>query len=287
MTLTEDEVVENFDPNETIGLGDDDRDKLRRHVQWYSAEKGRTDRVALVNFPTILQSARRQILRANLKASIEEQRTTIAKVKRTLAEKLGKSNDQLTPGELLDSREVRFKQCQATFHKELGFLEIPHDLSSGEQAVWRKVGEPRSYVYTLLLVYRSDRDGEVEREHASKGWRVVPWRFSPEKYETIRKIDKGLREDHSSVANVDLLLTCTDSQYQKITITQAGSALYRQNADFLRNVLETAASLKDRMTPFRLLSTDELREKLGMPAAVPGPGSVVDGSDFGEILAAL
>ena len=287
MTLTEDEVVENFDPNENIGLGDEDRDKLHHRVQWYKAEKGRTDRVALVYFPTILASARRQVLRGNPNIPIEEQRATLAKAKRTLADKLGKSVDALTPGELLDSRDVRFKQCQAAFHRDLGFLEIPQDLSSSEQAIWRKVGELRSYVYTLLLVYHGDRDGEVEREYASRGWRIVPWRFSPEKYETIRKIDKGLREDHSSIANVDLQLTCTDSQYQKITITQAGSALYRQDTEFLRKVLEAAAALKTQMTPFRLVSTDELKEKLGMPAAAAAPGSLADGADFNEVLATL
>ncbi len=285
--LTEEEVIANFNPNESIGFSDEDNAKLHQRLHWYKAEKGRTDRVAVVYFPTILESARRQILRGNQNATIEEQKTALAKVKRTLAEKLGKSATSLTPGELLDTREVRLKQCRAVYNKDLGFLEIPEDLSRSEQAIWDKLGEARSYFYTLLLIYQGDRDGEVEREHASRGWRIVPWRFSEEKYDTFRKIDKGLHEDSSSIANADLLLTCTDSQFQKITITNAGSAFYKQNTDFLGRVLEAAASLRDRLQPFRQLSTEELREKLGMPATAVTPSSAADGFDFSEVLATV
>jgi hypothetical protein len=285
--MTQDIDLDLFDPEVTIGLGDEDRNKVPRRAQWYKGEKGRTDRVAIVFFPSVEASARRQALRSNPNMSVAEQRGLLSKVRKGRAEKLGKPVEGLNPADLLDTREVRFRTFQAAYHKDVGFVEIPSDIPAAEQAVWRKLGEPRSYVSTLLLVYQADRDGDVDRRYAARGWRIVPWRFAPMQYEVIRKIDKGLREGNSSVAQVDLSITCIDTQYQKVTIAQAGPAIYRQDQEFTQKVLATAAPLYDQLKPFRTLTTDELREKLGMPPAATASGSMLDGPDFGEVLATL
>ena len=267
------ELEISLDLEENIGFSDEDAAQVQQKSLWYKGEKGRTDRVAIVNFSDVSKSALRQLLRGNPKATVEEQRSVITRTKRALAEKLGKSVRDLTFGEQLDLREVRFLQAKAAYHKELGFVEIPADATSTDELVWRRVGEPRFYVYTILLVYRTDRDGDVDKEYSSKGWRLAPWRFAPEKLETLRRIDKGLREDGSSIAHVDLTLNCTDTQYQKITITTAGSAYYRQDPGFQRQVLEAAAVQSQRMKPFRQLDIDDVREKLGLAPPVVAPGS--------------
>lgn len=273
-----------LDVNATLGLDDEDAKLIRTRQEWYKGEKGRTERVALVHFNNLRTVVTREVLRKNPEATLEDRRGAIARAKAVLAQKLGKSPNDLTAAEQLDTRDARFKFCNAAYHKDIGFVEVPHELSLKEQAVWRRLGDPRTHIYTLLLVYRGDRDGEVEPEFAARGWRVAPWRFSTGYLDVLRRIDKGLKESGSCVANYDLLLTCTDTQYQKLTITLAGAALYRKDPAFQRAVLEAAAAEGTRLKPFRQLTTDELREKLGLPAAEAEPGSDPYDIDLGAAL---
>ncbi len=268
-----------------IGLGDEDKGKVQTNqLEWYKGEKGRTDRVALVYFNSIDVTARRKILQQRPDVSVEQQKAIIAKVRGQLAEKLGKTADALDQVDLLDTSEARFKTVTASFKKEIGYVAWPKNIPPAEEKVWAKAGDRKDYVITVLLWYPTDREGEVEKERL-KHFRVLPWRFTPEKYDTFRKINKGLQEGNSSISQVDLNFSCSDTQYQKITITQAGPAIYLKNAQLKRAVLDKAVALYSKLNPFRELTIDELREKLGMP---PVGGSSSGGSDFsGEDFSAV
>jgi homoserine kinase len=90
-------------------------------------------------------------------------------------------------------------------------------------------------------------------------------------------MNKGLVSDGSSISMVDLNLTCSDTKFQKNTIAPAGSAVYLKNENFKKAVLEKAFSLYSKLTPFRKVTTDELREKLGLGSS---GGSAVGGPDL-------
>ena len=268
---------------ETIGLGDEDAKLIHGRQEWFKGEKGRTDRIALINFATHPATAVRKLLQSNRLASIAEQKAAIRSVLTTRAQELHKPPSKLAPSELLDIRNVRFQQFKGAYKQDVGFVEVPAKILAAEQDVWGKLGEPRCYMSTLVLVYRTDRDGEVDHDHAARGWRVMPWRFTTDKYELFRRIDKGLSERQINISDVDLYVTCTDSQFQKMTITQAGSALYRRSPEFVNLVLESVVAKQRQLRPFRQLTTEELREKLGMPAAVVAPGSDLDTSDLSDL----
>jgi hypothetical protein len=106
-------------------------------------------------------------------------------------------------------------------------------------------------------------------------------------YGNFRRMNKSLVADGSSISQIDLNLTCSDTQFQKNTVTQAGSAIYLKNENFKKLVLEKAYALYSKLTPFRSLTTDELREKLGMPSSGGGGGSSnvdISDEDFSGVL---
>ena len=270
----EDLEIEVPDVNDDIGLGDEDKGKIQSNkLDWYKGEKGRTDRIALVYFNNYETIQLRNLLKEKPDLSAEQQKAVIKKVRAGIAAKLGKSVDQLEPVDLLDLREARFKPASAVYKEGLGFLSWPKNLTAAEEKVWAKVGDRKDYAITVVLWYPTDREGDVDRERLSKHWRVLPWRTTPEMYGNFRRMNKGLVADGSSISQIDLNLTCSDTNFQKNTITQAGSAIYLKNENFKKMVLEKAYSLYSKLTPFRSLTTDELREKLGMPGSGGGGGT--------------
>jgi len=270
-----------LDDDGSIGLGDEDKGKVSSNqLEWYKGEKGRTDRIALVYFNTVDVTNLRRAVKQKPDLSADQKKVVLGKVRSALAEKLQKSVDQLDGVDLLDLNEARFKPVRASYKQNLGYFAWPKSVTAEEEKVWRKAGEAKDYVCTVVLWYPTDREGEVDKDRLAKGWRVLPWRFAPDKFDVIRKINKGLIESGSSVSRIDLNISCTDTQYQKITITQAGPAIYQRHEPFKRAVLEKALALYPKLSPFRELTTDELREKLGM--APSGGGGVAPGSDFSD-----
>jgi hypothetical protein len=273
----EDLDIEVPDVNEDIGLGDEDKGRIQSNkLDWYKGEKGRTDRIALVYFNNYETIQLRNALKEKPELTTDQQRAIIKKVRSSLAGKLGKSVDQLEPVDLLDLREARFKPASAVYKEGLGYFAYPKGLTAAEEKVWAKVGDRKDYALTVVLWYPTDREGDVDRDRLSKHWRVLPWRTTPEMYNTFKRMNKGLVADGSSISQVDLNLTCSDTNFQKNTVTQAGTAIYLKNENFKKMVLEKAYTLYSKLTPFRLITTDELREKLGMPGSGGGGNSGAD-----------
>lgn len=273
--------VESIETDDDIGLGDEDRGKVNSNqVDWYKGETGRTDRVALVYFNNIKQTVLRKGLKAKPGMTKDEQKALVLSALQKLGEKLGKSIDQLDDVDLLDMSEARFRTITSSYKQGLGYLEWPKKLTPEEEKVWKKTGDKKDYVVTLLLQYPTDKDGEVDRDRLAKGWAIKPWRFPAKIYEQIRKANKGAAEHGNSVASIDLNIFCEDAKFQKISVTSSGPCIYLKNDKFKRVVLEKAVSMYDKLSPFRQLTTDELRDKLGMTGGSSGGGG--GGADFGD-----
>lgn len=269
--------------DENIGLGAEDKAKVATNqLQWYKGTKDHTDRVALVYFNSSEIVTLTKAIKQKPDLTKDQKKAIIGKVRAQVAERLQKQPDQLDAVDLLDLSETRLKKVTASFKTGMGFFAWPKALTPDEEKVWRKVGEPKDYLCTVLLVYPTDTEGEIESDRLPKGCKILPWRFTGTNYDVIYKINKGLQESGSSVSRIDLNLSCTDANYQKITITQAGPAVYQKNDALRRYVLERAVPLYSKLTPFREISTDDLREKLGMTPAVSAvaPGSDYDTSDI-------
>src|SRR4051812_43739728 len=97
MTAEFDVDLDSIDTDGDIGLGDEDKGKVGNKTDFYKGEKGRTDRVALVYFNDIKSSILRRALRAKpeLSKDKDQQKALLIGALTKLAEKLGKSIDQL------------------------------------------------------------------------------------------------------------------------------------------------------------------------------------------------
>jgi hypothetical protein len=273
-------MSEDFDLplDDNIGLGSEDKAKVTSNqIPWFKGEKGRTDRIALVYFNSVEIVTLTKALKQRPDLTSDQKRALVAKVRSQVAERLSKEPDQLDPADLLDISEARLKKVTASFKQGLGFFTWPKGLNSDEEKIWRKVGEPKDYLCTVVVQYPTDREGEVDTEAIPRGCKFLPWRFTSAIYDVIYKINKGLQEGQSSVSKVDLYVSCSDTNYQKLSITQAGPSLYLRDEKLKKYVLERAYPLYSKLSPFREITTDELREKLGM---APSVATAAVGSDF-------
>jgi hypothetical protein len=273
------------DFSEDIGLGKEDESRVRSNqIDWYkAANKGQTDRVALAYFHPLEFSALRLAAKENPKLTEADQKEIIARVRKEQSEKIGKPLDQLDMIDMLDTSEARFKAVDASFKEGLGYVQWPKTLTEAEKTVWSQLPEKRTYVLTVLVIYPTDRDGDLDRERLTTSWKVMPWRFSPDKYDKLRKLNKGMQES-GGIAASDLLFTCKEPQYQNIDITPAGQSMWQRNPKFKRLVLERAVQFYPKLNPFKPMKTDELREKLGLGGSGGGVSSGGLGEDFESIL---
>jgi hypothetical protein len=291
--MSDDFDIDSVD-TDSVGLGDEDKGRVGKQMDWYKGEKGRTDRIAIIYFDRIDASSLRKALRSGQGKSLssDEKKAVALNARKAVAEKLGKSLDQLTEVDLLDLSEPRFKVFSASYKKEVGYVQWPAKLTPEEEKIWRKAGEKRDYITTLILQYPTERDGDVDKERLKSDFtsgraRILPWRFSADKYAQIRKVNKTQLENGGSVASVDLAISCQDTGFQKLEIHASGACLYHKNDRYRQQVLEQAVPMYEKLNPFRQMTTDELREKLGMSGGGSSGGGADVGDDFQNVLGNL
>jgi hypothetical protein len=274
-----DDVLEN-----DIGLDPEDRAKVKTNrLDWYKAEKDRCDRLALVYFHNIDVGAVRLALKKNPAMTSEEKVAVGRAALEARAAELKKAVDALTPVDKLNLSDVRFKRFTAHFDSRVGFVisRLGKDGQEADEA-WRMLEEPKDYFTTLVLLYPTDREGEVNKDALKAGmWKLMPWRFSADRYLQILKRNKGLVANGVSIATQDLEITCKDTQYQNISIDVGGPAIYRMSPKFQEVVLTKAIDMYEKLNPFREMSTSDLRIKLGLGG---GGGTNIGPDDFGDVL---
>lgn len=271
------------DLDEDIGLDAEDRAQVKSNKQdWFKAEKDRIDRVALVYFNTVDVTAARIAKRKNSNITREELAEAGRKALEAAAAKLGKSVDALTPVERLNLNDVRFKKLLAHYQEGLGYVisRLGMDGQEADEA-WKRLEAPKQHFTTLLLVYPTTREGEVIKEKLATGWKLVPWRFSPDRYQQICKRNVALVENGITIASQDLQIECKDTKFQNVSIDALGPAIYRKNPKFQELVLTKAVELYEKLNPFREMSSSDLRIKLGLGG---GGAASVGAEDFGDIL---
>jgi len=99
------------------------------------------------------------------------------------------------------------------------------------------VGSPQRRIALRILRYKTDLKGKVVPGDLSF-WMEI-WVISNQKYRDILNILKEWGgEDKKKIRNHDLLLTCDDEQYQKITITPMKLALWQKKGKEVKAYLE-------------------------------------------------
>ncbi len=281
------EDFENYESFEDdVGLGAEDKKHAKSNqVDWFKGEKGRTYRVALVYFHPLEANIYAALKKANPNVSKAE---VAEKIKAALAKRaadLGKAVDQLAPHDKLDTSNVRFKKIVANYKEGVGFV-LSRLGKDGPDAdvVWKTMGEPKSYFTTVLLIYPTNREGELIKEQLGSGWTVMPWRFGTKVYGTFHARSSSLRENNLSIASQDLTLKCTNTEFQNFDIDTAGPALWTKNPGFAAKVLGKAHGLYEKLVPFREMSTADLKIKLGLGGGSAATEAGVSDDDFNGLL---
>lgn len=277
------------DFSDDIGLGAEDRDRVQSNkLDWYKNDtKNRIDRVALVYFNPVDINALKGFMRENPTASEEEQKALVAKVRAERATTLGKSVQALDAVDLLDTSEVRFKAVDASYKEKIGYVPWPRHIPTSEKAVWDKlelVAPHKTYVVTALLVYPTNSEGEIDKTRLKNGWSIRPWRFSQPTLQQIQRINRTLVAEGSNMGAIDLHIECEEPKFFKYVISKAGPSILAKNADFRRVVLEKAVAMYPKLNPFKAVTTEELKEKLGMGGGGGSIGANSSDEDFTGIL---
>lgn len=265
-----------------MGLDDEDRKAAQADSgpEWYKGVKGRTDRASIVYFHPVDVASVSKARKKNAGVSRDDLIKLAQKALSDRAASLNKAVDQLTKVEKLDLSEVHFKKIVSIFGGEGIGSVISRYGKDGAAAdeVWKRLGEPKTHYTTVLVIYPTNASGELDKNQI-KSWAanpiLKPWKFSPKRYEAIWKCNRGLQKNGASIADQDLLLDCKEAQYQQIEITGDGKGTYLRSEGLKRLILEKAVALYDKLVPCREMTTDQLREKLGLSSG-SSSGSVSD-----------
>lgn len=233
---------------------------------WFRSTKGTTDRCSFVYFHRVDVNAVNKARRENPKLAQADLQAIATKAIADRATELGKAVTDLTPIDMLDRRTVKFKKLTAHFQEGLGFV-ISRLGKDGPEAdrVWKQLPEPKTYYSTVMIFYPCDKKGQVvrDKETFQSGWSVRPWRLSTRNYEEFDKLNQSLQANSISLAGQDFTLECTDSGFQNFKPAGAGPAIWSRTAPFADQVLGRAMEWYEKLVPFREMTTDALRQKLG------------------------
>jgi hypothetical protein len=178
----------------------------------------------------------------------------------------------ITPdGKIHTEARIRFTGCERLYKQGVGYF-----LYKGP--AYAQFGQPRQYVATILVVWPTSKDGDLDAASykAGKGWTVQPWIFSTDKYNTITKSHKRF-----PLTKHDMALECPigGSQYQKVTFTPEGESLLAklmesgkpEHKAVVDKIFAEVRALSENIhrEMARDLTIDQIKEALGESVETP------------------
>jgi len=151
--------------------------------------------------------------------------------------------------------------------------------------------EPKPGVSTVIVLWPTDKTGELDKAKFNKGegLEVLIWTMSKEKYNAIKKI----ANNGFPFSNFDLSIDCSDTQYQKMSFTPCQENLLKKIfnspkaktlGDRLRELIKNAvAALPNELA--KDLTIDQIRERLsGQDGAPISPTGAVATQDVDAMI---
>jgi hypothetical protein len=281
--------------DDDVSLDQDQKNAGSTKQEWLKfGSKGEQKRAAFVYLYTVdanaVQKARKEAIRAGKKLTREEELAVAKGALTKRAQEVGKTLDQLSAIEKLDTSVAHFKALKAHFHESVGYAISRLGKDGPEaDAVWKRLGDVKSYFTTLLLIYPTTAEGAVDKEQfASQAknhkLKLIPWRFSVKTYDEIYGVNEGLRDNNLSLASQDVKITCDNPKYQGVKVVAAGPATWQKNEGIKAAVLTAALNKYDGLNPFRELSTDQIREKLNLGGGSSTAGDDASVDSFNDLL---
>lgn len=167
--------------------------------------------------------------------------------------------------------------------------------------------KPKNQFGTVVISWPLLQDGTLDKAAIASGdFTPSVWSFGRDKFETLKELQSGM-----PLHTVDVAVKCTDSKYQKMTITacstipDGGSSMYRwlteKKPQLMESKLESINSLGNNLRSIlaQNLTISQIQERLsgqrGGPGGLRGTGptaatpaarmaSVASASDISSIL---
>ena len=142
---------------------------------------------------------------------------------------------------------------------------------------------PRTAIATIVVKWPTDKKGVLNKTALKAGdYEVLIWVMGRDKYSQLADIHA-----ESSFGEGDLKVSCTDTNFQKMTFIPKKNNLLKTLVDannpIAKDILDQVKSLSDEVSNSigRNLTLDSVREKLGMEVEGVTTGGVT--ADIGDI----
>lgn len=279
--MSDADIFDDFDDSDDVSLDPENKAPSNK-IERFKGEKDTSYRGALMYFHPLAQSmylrAKRKAKKAGTDVDKAALKASLDAALKKKAEEFGISVDELAEWQKLDSNQAQFKKYQSIYREGFGYV-LSRMGKDGDEAdkVWAALGEAKDYYSTILLLYPTDREGNVEKELLLSRSKVVPWRFSPRVFNRLIEIDQQLRGlGDKNLSSMDLILKCTNKQYQNFEINFTGNGSIWQKSTKVRDkFLPKAFELYAKIIDAREMSTADVRVKMGLGGGDSG-GDVAD-----------
>lgn len=186
----------------------------------------------------------------------------------------------------LDAASPKFVGARRFYIQGVGYV-----LDKGpEVARLAGGGSSKMQIATIIAVWPTDRKGQIDKARINDV-EVKPWVFSQGVYDSLKTIHNDWL-----LGQTDITVTCTDTQFQKLTILPAKGSLIRKAAEtpalseLAQSVYATVRQMAPKLTDMiaRDLTPEQIREKLGgAPAASAAASATFSDVDVDAAMADL
>lgn len=179
------------------------------------------------------------------------------------------------------SATIRFKGCERIYIKGVGNV-------LAKSPAYAQFGQPKQAVATILIVWPTNRDGELDKAsyNSGKGYKVLPFIFAADKYEQIRSIH---RKKPLVISDLEIACPENGAEFQKMTFVPDSKNRFNiylnstKNPELRvvgENIKAEVKALAAKLNSFlaRDMTLDEIREKLGMKVATSSSSSAAAGN---------
>jgi hypothetical protein len=178
-------------------------------------------------------------------------------------------------GTLNEKAVVRFTGANRIYVDKVGYVLF-------KSPAYAQFGNPRQAVATILIQWPTNSEGELDvaKFAAGRDYQVMPWIFSPDKYNTLKQQDRRF-----SLRNYDVCMTCppNGAEYHKLTFTPESGNLFHKllQSDkpemkavvekIRRDVAAVAQGIKRDLA--RDMTVDEILSAMGQEPSSPSGSS--------------
>lgn len=152
--------------------------------------------------------------------------------------------------------------------------------------ITKRLGQPEQKFALVFFKYATDEDGELHQTDKLKG-KIVIWVFSETKFDQIKAKFMRYPLMNDSDEQKDLIISCTDAEWQKLDFDVADDAFWRSKPEWieaLNKLVDDALKRADYYLGFRK-TEDEIKQILGVVQGSGPAGAADDDVDLGDVLA--